>query len=369
LEQQIIFTVTNDLTTDQRMQRICTTMQNAGYQVKLVGRLRQNSITLNQMPFAQHRIKCKFEHGPLFYIEYNLKLFIFLLFAKCTIISAVDADTILPCTLAAKIRSKKLVFDAHEYFTEVPELHNRNAIKNIWQTLLKTCIPMVDACYTVGPKLAEIFTNLYGKKFDVIYNMSIKKTVESIGVKKDIILYQGDLNIGRGIEQTITAMQNINAELWIVGDGLLKDRITTLITELNLNGKIKLLGKVTPDKLHEITQQAKIGINLLNDVSLSYRYSIANKFFDYVQAGIPAVCANFEEYKTLNKQYEVAVLCDDNVVNIQAAIEHLLTDILYYQKLVDNCKQAAKQWHWESQEKLLVSIYNNVVHGKTIACN
>jgi glycosyltransferase involved in cell wall biosynthesis len=361
-QQQIILTVTNDLTTDQRMQRICATLQKAGYQVTLVGRLRSHSIALPHLSFNQHRITCRFEHGPLFYLEYNLKLFVFLLFAKCTIISAVDADTILPCTLAAKIKGKKLVFDAHEYFTEVPELHNRNAIKNIWQTMLKTCIPMMDACYTVGPKLAEIFTNLYGKKFDVIYNMPIKKTLESTSIKKDIILYQGDLNIGRGIEQTITAMQNINAELWIVGDGLLKERIIALITELNLSGKVKLLGKVTPDKLHEITQQAKIGINLLSDVSLSYRYSIANKFFDYVQAGIPSVCANFEEYQTLNKQYEVGVLCDDTVDNIQAAIEHLLTDVLYYQKLVDNCKQAANQWHWETQEKLLVSIYNKVVH-------
>lgn len=362
-QQQIIFTVTNDLTTDQRMQRICTTMQKAGYQVTLVGRLRKNSIALNQMPFAQHRINCRFEHGPLFYIEYNLKLFFYLLFVKCTIISAVDADTILPCTLAAKIHSKKLVFDAHEYFTEVPELHNRSFIKNIWQTLLKSCIPLTDACYTVGPKLAEIFTDLYGKKFDVIYNMPIKKTAQSTSNKKDIIVYQGDLNIGRGIEQTILAMQNIPAELWIIGDGLLKEQLATLIANNNLNHKVKMLGKVTPDKLHDITQQAKIGINLLSNVSMSYRYSIANKFFDYVQAGVPSVCANFEEYQTLNKQYEVGVLCDEAVDSIEAAIKHLLTDVLYYQNLVDNCKQAANQWHWETQEKLLLSIYNKVVHG------
>ncbi len=363
MEQQIIFTVTNDLTTDQRMQRICTTMQNAGYQVKLVGRLRQNSIALNQMPFDQHRINCRFEHGPLFYIEYNLKLFIYLLFVKCTIISSVDADTILPCTLAAKVRSKKLVFDAHEYFTEVPELQNRDFIKNIWKILLKTCIPLVDGCYTVGPKLAQIFSNMYNKKFEVVYNMPIKKMIIPDQHKIDIVLYQGDLNIGRGIEQTIIAMQNINAELWIVGDGLLKEKIVELIEKLHLGNKVKILGKITPDKLHEITQQAKIGINLLSDEGLSYRYSIANKFFDYVQAEVPSLCANFEEYQTLNKQYEVAVLCDDNETNIRAAIKLLLTDILYYQKLVGNCKQAANHWYWETQEKMLVSIYNNLVHG------
>jgi glycosyltransferase involved in cell wall biosynthesis len=158
-------------------------------------------------------------------------------------------------------------------------------------------------------------------------------------------------------------MQNIPAELWIVGDGLLKEQLATLIANNNLNHKVKMLGKVTPDKLHDITQQAKIGINLLSNVSMSYRYSIANKFFDYVQAGVPSVCANFEEYQTLNKQYEVGVLCDDAVDTIEAAIKHLLTDVLYYQNLVDNCKQAANQWHWETQEKLLLSIYNKVVYG------
>jgi glycosyltransferase involved in cell wall biosynthesis len=204
---------------------------------------------------------------------------------------------------------------------------------------------------------------MYNKKFEVVYNMPTQKVLVPNHPKKDIVLYQGDLNIGRGIEQTIMAMQHINAELWIVGDGLLKEKIVALIAKLQLGNKVKMLGKITPDKLHEITLQAKIGINLLSDEGLSYRYSIANKFFDYVQAGIPSVCANFEEYVALNKQYEVGVLCDDNVINIQAAVEHLLTDVLYYQKLVDNCEQAANQWHWKTQEKMLVSIYNNVVHG------
>ncbi|MBP9187210.1 MAG: glycosyltransferase [Bacteroidia bacterium] len=361
-QQQLIFTVTNDLVTDQRMQRICATLQHAGFGVTLVGRSRSQSLPLAEMPFKQHRIKCVFESGALFYLEFNLKLLWFLLMAKCALISAVDADTIIPCAIAAKLKNKKLVFDAHEYFTEVPELHQRNFIKQIWQTVLNTCVPLCNARYTVGPRLAEIFNQQYHKTFDVIYNMPVKKAVVPNQPKQNIVLYQGDLNIGRGIEETIHAMQTIDAELWIAGDGLLKDKITALISALNLNTKVKMLGKISPDKLHQITLQAKVGINLLDGTSLSYRYSIANKFFDYVQAKVPSVCANFEEYKTLNQQVEVAVLCANLVPNITQAIQQLLTDDLFYKKMVDNCSVAAEQWCWQTQETHLIALYKKVLN-------
>jgi hypothetical protein len=124
---------------------------------------------------------CFFEKGKLFYLEYNIKLFFYLLFAPCHILLAVDYDTLLPNTLIAKWRGKKLVFDAHEYFTEVPELSGRKAIQYVWNVLGNWAIPKVDLAYTVGPKLAEIFTQQHHKTFHSILNVPPLVSAASFG--------------------------------------------------------------------------------------------------------------------------------------------------------------------------------------------
>jgi hypothetical protein len=96
---KIVFTVTNDLNYDQRMIRICTSLTHAGYDCLLVGYTLSDSKALNKQDFRQKRINCIFKKGKPFYLEYNLRLFFFLLFSKMDGICAIDLDTILPCYL------------------------------------------------------------------------------------------------------------------------------------------------------------------------------------------------------------------------------------------------------------------------------
>lgn len=170
MARRIIFTVTNDLTHDQRMHKICTSLTEAGFEVKLVGRKLKSSKPLETKAFFQHRIYVFFTKGKLFYLEYNVRLFFYLLFAKAEIFGAVDLDTIVPCVLVGKLRKKKITYDAHEYFTEVPEVVDRPVIKKIWTWVEKVFVPQVDVCYTVSSSLAELYFSRYKKIFHVIRN-------------------------------------------------------------------------------------------------------------------------------------------------------------------------------------------------------
>jgi len=157
----IIFTVTNDLNFDQRMLRICSALQKAGCKVTLVGRERKSSMPLAPQTFQQIRIRCFFEAGKLFYFEYNLRLLFWLLFSRSAdCYSAVDLDTILPCLLAARLKGKKLVYDAHEYFTEVPEVINRPLIKKSWRMAERFSIPKVDRAATCRKKIFQQYSRL-----------------------------------------------------------------------------------------------------------------------------------------------------------------------------------------------------------------
>lgn len=365
---KIYFSVTNDLNHDQRMIRICGSLQKHGYDVSLVGREKQGSQSTVSQSFKQKRLKCFFQSGKFFYLEYNIRLFFFFLFqSRADIYGAVDLDTIGPLALIARLKRSALTFDAHEYFFETPEVTHRPITKSIWKWWAKFWIPSVDLAYTVGPKLAEIFAEIYNIPFHTIRNVPRKViAMERPAGDKFIILYQGMLNDGRGIAEMMDCMPELkDAELWLAGSG-------DLIKELKLKAKsiapdrIKFLGFLNPKELRALTPQASLGINLLEEKGLSYYYSLANKCFDYIQAGVPSINMDFPEYASLNKIYDCLLLVPNlEKDQLVTKIQSLISDKNEYRRLQDNCAKAAIDLCWENEEKLLLKMYASIIENNT----
>ena len=363
--KRIIFTVTNDLSYDQRMQKICRSLNAAGYDVELVGRLRDFSIPLNPEPYKQTRLLCLINKGKFFYIEYNIRLFFYLLFCRFDAVCAIDLDTIVPVYIIGKFKSAKLIYDAHEYFTEVPEVTRRPAIQKVWQSVERIFVPKFDLIYTVSEGLAELFQKIYNKQVAVIMNVPVLTTSfdTEIGelAKKRFILYQGALNEGRGLEYLITAMQQVDCNLKFAGEGDLSAQLRQQVGDMQLGQKITFLGYVQPVQLKQVTAQATIGINLVENSGLSYYYSLSNKFFDYIHAGIPQVCIAFPEYKKLNDKYNVALLTEDcSPVKISAALNRLLDDENLYAQLQKKCEVCSRNLNWQQEEKKLLALYGQL---------
>jgi glycosyltransferase involved in cell wall biosynthesis len=344
------------------MQRICTSLSNAGYDILLIGRKMQNSVALKKEAFSQKRLYCFFNKGFLFYAEYNIRLFFYLLFVKMDAVCAIDLDTILPCYFISVIRNKRRIYDAHELFTEMKEVITRHAIKKRWMAIEEFTVPKFKNGYTVSYSIAEEFKKRYGVEYNVIKNLPFKKTIsETATEQQKILLYQGAVNEARGLENLILAMRNVNATLLMYGDGNIFDKIKKEVEANNLQGKIFLKGKVLPEQLNEISSKAYAGINLVEPQGLNQLYSLANKFFDYIQAGIPQLTMNFPEYKKINDEYEVAVLINSvDVDEIAEALNILLADDVLYERLKKNCLVAADIFIWENEEKQLLNFYKNL---------
>ena len=367
--KKIIFTVTNDLTYDRRMLRICSSLAKAGYEVLLVGRKMPNSQVFENQHFKSKRFNLIFNKGKFFYLEYNVRLFFWLLFQPFDIICAIDLDTILPCFLVKILRGgKTMVYDAHELFTEVPEVIRRPTVRKIWLGLERFSVPQLKHCYTVSQSVAEEFERRYGVKFELIRNLpqrplsTVHCTLSTVHCPLPIILYQGSLNEGRGLETAIEAMHDIeNAVLWLAGEGDLSEILRGMVKNQKLENKVMFLGYILPEKLPAITAQAHIGIQMSEDKGLSYQLSLSNKFLDYIQAGVPQICTRFVEYERLNAQYDIAILIDktDKYLLIQA-INRLLNDKTEYEKLKNNCLRAAEKLCWEEEEKRLIAFYNRL---------
>lgn len=364
-KKKIIFSVINDLNYDQRMIRICKSLVKEGFNVTLIGRKLKKSKPLQDQLFQQIRLNCFFEKGKMFYLEYNIRLFFFLLRNNWDAICAIDLDTILPAFYVSKWKGKKMIYDAHEYFTEVPEVAKRTRVKAVWEWVAQHTIPRIQYCYTVGNSLATIFRERYGTHFEVIRNVPFASNFEqpiSNNRAKKIILYQGALNEGRGLEEMIEAMTEIeNAELWLLGEGDLSCFLRDKTKQLQIENDVKFLGFLFPNELKKITPKATIGINLLKNTSLNYYYSLANKTFDYVQAGIPAIHMKFPEYENIMKEYQVGILIDNlKKDTLIKSVNELLQDDDLYHLLHSNCIKAREEWNWDYEEKKLIQFYENV---------
>ena len=156
-------------------------------------------------------------------------------------------------------------------------------------------------------------------------------------------------------------MKFIDAEFWMAGDGDITEDLVHLVKELDLGHKVKFLGKLDPSELKSITLQAYIGINFLENLGLNNYYSLANKTFDYIQAGIPAIHMNFPEYKVINDEFNIGLLIPDlNKDSIVTAVNKLINDDEFYEKIVQNTKKAAVQLNWERESKKLIKIYKSI---------
>lgn len=360
--QRLFFTVTNDLNYDQRMLRICTSLHNAGYDVTLIGFKRKTSKPLTERPFKQIRIPIIAEQGKLLYVDYWIKLFFLLLFRKADVLCAIDLDTILPVYYASLIRGKKRVYDAHELFTELKEVISRPKVHRMWLWIEKHTVPHFPVGYTIGACYAEEFKRRYGVQYGVVRNATILKPLEKTPAKERYILYQGWVNVGRRFEQLIPAMQWVDAPLIICGEGNFYAETKALVAQYKLEDKVFFKGYVAPEELRQYTLSAHIGITLFEDSSLSNRLSMANRFFDYMHAGVPQLCNQYPEYEKANARFEIAsLIAEPSPENIAASLNKLLNDDAYYQRLAQNCLLAREVYCWQQEEKTLINIYQQLL--------
>lgn len=353
-KKHIVLSVTNDLESDQRLHKVCSTLIDSNYSVLLIGRKLSQSKNI-QRNYPTKRFKLWFSKGPLFYLNYNCRLFIFLLFHKYDLAVANDLDTLSANYLAAKLKGKPLLYDSHELFTEVPELLHRPFVKKIWEKLEVLMLPKIQFSYTVSSKVADFYERKYGIKMRLVRNFPILKTEPLVSEKQDAIIYQGALNVDRGLEELIESMVELpELELWIAGSGDVEDELKNKVKQLKLEEQIKFLGRLSFEELAKTTSKAKIGVSLEKKEALNYQYALPNKVFDYIHAGIPVLFSDLEEVKQVVERYEIGeVLISHDPKEIALQLKKMILSEKYA-TWVKNCRIAALELNWQNEKENLM---------------
>lgn len=375
--KKVIVSVTTDLVTDQRVHKVSQTLSQEGYEVLLVGRQLKNSLPLDRRIYSTKRFRLFFEKGALFYMSYSFRLFVFLLFTKTDVLLANDLDTLLPNYLVSKIKRIPLVYDNHEYFTGVPELQDRRFVRGLWKSIERFILPKLRYLYTVNDSIKKLYEEEYSVHMEVVRNIPYKgirseyKASIDIPANRKIIVYQGSgINIDRGVEELIEAMVYLNdVLLLVIGSGDVLPLIKDKVKDLAIVDKVIFIDKLPYDQLKSYTQLAHLGLTLDKDTNINYRYSLPNKLFDYIHAGIPVLSSRLIELEKVIDEYQVGAYIDSHdPFHIAERIRNVLEDEQKMSLWRVNTLKASEELCWEKEGEVVVRVFNKVVFLCFIVC-
>lgn len=359
-KKHVVVSVTNHLVTDKRVHRTCVTLHSMGFKVTLVGRKWPSDTLLQPRLYSTKRFLFPVNNGFLFYAFYNIRLFFYLLFTTTDVLLSNDLDTLPANFLVSRIKRIPLVYDSHEYFTEVPELIHRPGVKKIWEKIESFILPRLKNAYTVSDSIADAYNRKYNTDFKVIRNLpEYVGSYTSEENNDNTVLYQGALNMGRGLEKLIEAMCYVeSATLQIIGDGDISDKLKERVAKKNLHRKVIFVGKVPFEQLQEYTRKATIGVSLEEDMGLNYRFALPNKLFDYIHAGTPVLVSALPEMKKIVEQYQVGIVLKNHTeTEIASALNRMLSNKKELHQWRANAKAAAQNLCWQNEEIKLKAIF------------
>ncbi len=360
---RIAVSVSNDLSTDQRVRKQCFSMHQAGHGVLLIGRKLPDSLPIDR-PYKVRRLNLLFRKKAFFYAELNMRLFFRLLFAKVDLLYANDLDTLPANALVATLRKLPLVYDSHEFFTEVPEIQHRPLIKRVWQWLERKSIQRASLVITVNESIAGLLKEAYGldevlavRNVPEALNDLAKATREELSLPeaRSLLILQGSgINMHRGAEELLEALALIDRSeqllLLVIGSGdalpVLRDRAM----HSDLFDKIMFKPRMPYREMMQYTAHASLGLSLDKDTNINYRYSLPNKVFDYIAAGIPILASDLVEVRRLVEQYDVGVITESHdPATLASLIKATLRDRAALEKYRNNAMKAAQKLHWEEE--------------------
>ncbi len=375
MNKRIVIAVISDLVTDQRVHKVSLSLHEAGYEVLLVGAKRKKSATLLPRPYKTSRIKMLFQKGPMFYAEWNIRLLFKLFFLRADVITANDLDTLPACFIAARVKQSTLLYDTHEYFTEMEELQGRGTVKRVWQWLEKVFFKRVKHISTVNESIAGIYKEKYGKELVVIRNLplrnnrvlQVKETAHLFDEQPGsrILLSQGaGLHPNRGLEELILAMELLPPvyRLVFAGSGLAITQLKQLVQEHRLEDRVQFTGLVPMETLAGITRSAFIGFSLDKSTSPNNHYSLPNKLFDYMAAGVPVIASNMPEVKRVVEGYGAGIIISEvTPAAIAAAVQQLAADEQTYRSYAARAQEAINELCWENEAPKLLELYRKAI--------
>lgn len=287
-----------------------------------------------------------------------------------------DLNTLPQGIICSKIlRRRYLVYDSHEVQS------SRTGYGKQAYYIEKILIKFIDKMIMTNRTRAEYVKKLYNielpemihnypfyTKDDSIENKYDIHTILDIPRDKPILLYQGGIQVGRGLDKIVEAIDKFNDGITVfIGDGKLKPEIIKMVEDRNLQEKVRFLDKVPVDELKYYTANAYLGFQVLNNVCFNHYSACSNKLFEYMMSRVPVVACNFPEIKRVVQDEEIGIVVDPHDPNeIAKAVNIMLENKELHEKFRENCVKAREKYNWDKEKGNFVRIYDGLLYNKNI---
>ena len=300
-------------------------------------------------------------------MEYNLRLFFFLLCRRFDIYHSNDLDTLLPMWLTSFIFKKKLVYDSHEYFLGVPEIQNRYFVKKVWSSIESFIFPKLKYVFTVNKSISDLYFKDYKVRPLVIRNLPNKSSLIKVKTKKDlglpdnkkVVILQGSgINVDRGAEELLEAISiQDDFFLSVVGKGDIVDKLKKRCAKSDLVDKVLFVPTLPYSQMMQFTLNSDVGVSLDKNNNINYKFSLPNKIFDYSKAEIPFVSTNLVEIRKITEEFHTGVLISST--SPESIIEGLNKAIALKKSknFISNIAKMNSTLNWESESVSLIKTY------------
>lgn len=278
-----------------------------------------------------------------------------------------DLNTLPQGIICSKFRlkPKKLVYDSHEVQTSRTG-YNPKTIKLFESFMIKFVDEMMVENHTRAKKNEALY-GFYPKtlyNYSELYDIEEKPDVDlhaELGLPKDekILLYQGGLQQGRGLELLIEMMPQVKeGTLVFLGAGKLEKTLKEMAAQSSESERIKFVEKVHFKALPSYTKQAYLGFQVLQNICFNHYSASSNKLFEYIMAHVPVVSCNFPEVKAVVDQ-GVGISVDSHDINqIAEAVNTLVADETLRNQYSEKCKVIKHIYNWENEKQKLLDVYN-----------
>jgi glycosyltransferase involved in cell wall biosynthesis len=366
--------VISDLSTDMRVQKQALLLTDMGFSVTLIGRNTGRSLSLFLPRVRTKRLRVFFRRGPAMYILFNLSLLLRLLARRSDLFVANDLDTLVPCFAVSRLFGKPLVYDAHEYFTGQYGLAERKFKYFVWKKIEGWLLPKVRHMITVSNSIADLYRKEYGADSVVIMNVApstdelIVYNRSNLRVREEdlLVVYQGSgINPGRGVMELVNAMTMLERiRLIITGSGDMIEEVKQAVSYKGLTNNVIFLPRMKWEEMMQFTMCCDAGLSLDQDNCINQRYSLPNKIFDYIAAGIPAVVSPLPDVSAIIGRYGCGlILSHVTPYAIAGALERLRDDRDLLSELKEKAVEARQELTWEKEKVKEREFFKGVIES------
>lgn len=390
---QVCMHVLKEVRTDFRVMRLATALIEAGFAVSIVDvegeRTRPveediRGVCVKHIFMSSWFIPTRFK--PWFLVKAArliIRSTLRLLRTRADIYHAHDAEALPACYIAARLRGKPLIFDAHELPMSLddPRAIRWPRLSALARRVFAAMLPYCRGVIATSPPTAqEIQEHYHVPAVTLVRNVPVYQSVpkserlrQHLGLSPNvrIALYQGYLQPDRGLDRLVLAAEFLEPDIVIVMMGkavpATRAQLEALITSKGVTDRVKILPPVPYTELLDWTASADIGLVILPmDFSSAVRNMLPNKFFEFLMAGLPVLASPISAVADLIKTYNVGrIVSSLDPADVGAAINAILADQVALAHMSRNALEAAQcEFYWAKESQQLIGLYRDILGAR-----